>query len=89
MHVAARAQGAEWLISVQDNGVGIEPQYAEKIFGIFRRLEPRYNGSGSGMGLAICKKIVSRHGGRIWVESALGQGSKFCFTFPRSREALK
>jgi len=86
VHVAARAHGAEWVISVQDNGVGIEPQYAEKVFGIFRRLEPRHNGSGSGMGLAICKKIVSRHGGRIWVESALGQGAKFCFTLPRSRE---
>jgi two-component system, sensor histidine kinase and response regulator len=83
VHVAVQVTGNEWVISVQDNGRGIEPQYAEKVFGIFRCLEPRSKGSGSGMGLAICRKIVSRHGGRMWLESALGPGARFCFTLPR------
>jgi PAS domain S-box-containing protein len=83
IHITAQFQNAdEWLFSVRDNGIGIEPQYAEKIFGIFRCLQPRDNSSGSGMGLAICRKIVSRHEGRIWVESALGQGATFYFTLP-------
>jgi two-component system, sensor histidine kinase and response regulator len=85
VHVTAEHCGAEWVIAVQDNGIGIEPQYAEKVFGIFRCLQPRHKGSGSGMGLAICKKIVNRHGGRIWVESALGRGATFRFTLPRIR----
>jgi PAS domain S-box-containing protein len=83
IHIAAHSQHAdEWLFSVRDNGIGIEPQYAEKIFGIFRCLEPRDKSSGSGMGLAICRKIVTRHEGRIWVESALGKGATFYFTLP-------
>jgi len=83
VHVAARQNGDDYLISVKDNGIGIDPQYAEKIFGIFRVLQPRDRNSGSGMGLAICRKIVTRHAGRIWVESALGQGATFYFTIPR------
>jgi PAS domain S-box-containing protein len=83
IHVAARENGADWLFSVRDNGIGIEPQYAEKIFGILKCLQPRDRSSGSGMGLAICRKIVTRHDGRIWVESALGNGSTFYFTLPR------
>jgi signal transduction histidine kinase len=83
IHVSAQARGGEWLVSVKDNGIGIEPQYGEKIFGIFRVLQPRDKTSGSGMGLAICRKIVSRHEGRIWVESELGKGATFCFTLPR------
>ncbi|SPE38846.1 PAS/PAC sensor hybrid histidine kinase [Candidatus Sulfopaludibacter sp. SbA3] len=83
IHVTAHSQrGGEWLFSVRDNGIGIEPQYAEKIFGIFRCLQPRDKSSGSGMGLAICRKIVTRHEGRIWVESALGKGATFYFTLP-------
>jgi len=82
IHVAADRSGNDWLLSVRDNGIGIEPQYAEKVFGIFKCLEPRDKRSGSGMGLAICRKIVSRHGGRIWVESALGKGATFFFTLP-------
>jgi PAS domain S-box-containing protein len=82
IHVSARRQDDEILVSVKDNGIGIEPQYAEKIFGIFRCLQPRDRTSGSGMGLAICRKIVSRHGGRIWVDSALGEGATFYFTLP-------
>jgi len=82
IHITANGHGSEWLLSVKDNGVGIEPQYAEKIFGIFRCLQPRDKNTGSGMGLAICRKIVTRHEGRIWVESALGKGATFYFTLP-------
>ena len=82
IHVAANRAGHDWLFSVRDNGIGIEPQYAEKVFGIFKSLDPRDKRSGSGMGLAICRKIVSRHQGRIWVESELGKGATFCFTLP-------
>jgi PAS domain S-box-containing protein len=85
IHIAADAEGRDWLFSVHDNGIGIEPQYAEKVFGIFKCLEPRDKRSGSGMGLAICRKIVSRHQGRIWVESALGKGATFYFTLPGDR----
>ena len=85
IHIAAAGSGGEWIFSVKDNGIGIEPQYAEKIFGIFKCLQPRDQSSGSGMGLAICRKIVTRHEGRIWVESALGKGATFYFTLPRGR----
>jgi hypothetical protein len=82
IHVAATRAGEDWLFSVCDNGIGIEPQYAEKVFGIFKSLDPRDKRGGSGMGLAICRKIVSRHEGRIWVESDLGKGATFFFTLP-------
>ena len=84
IHVAAEDGGGEWRFSVRDNGIGIEPQYAEKVFGIFKCLQPRDRSSGSGMGLAICRKIVSRHEGRIWVESELGKGATFYFTLPKN-----
>jgi PAS domain S-box-containing protein len=88
IHVAAADSGGEWLFSVRDNGIGIDPQYAEKVFGIFKCLQPRDKRSGSGMGLAICRKIVSRHSGRIWVESALGKGATFYFTVPKLTQEL-
>jgi light-regulated signal transduction histidine kinase (bacteriophytochrome) len=82
IHVAVDEKAAQWEIAVRDNGIGIEPQYFERIFVIFQRLNPREQYPGTGIGLAIAKKIIERQGGRIWVESQAGQGTTVSFTIP-------
>jgi len=87
IHVGAERQEEEWRVWVRDDGIGFDPKYADRIFQAFQRLHPAGKYPGTGVGLAICKRIVEAHGGRVWAESQPGAGATFYFTLPAADRA--
>jgi light-regulated signal transduction histidine kinase (bacteriophytochrome) len=88
IHVAAVEKESTWQFSIQDNGIGIDPEYREKVFQVFERLHTRDKYSGTGVGLSICKKIVERHRGAIWIDSRPGEGTTFHFALSKDIEEV-
>jgi len=86
IHISAEETDNEWILGVSDEGIGIDPKHQEQIFDVFKRLHTRNEYPGTGIGLSICKRVVDRHNGKIWVESELGQGSSFYFTLPKKSQ---
>lgn len=86
IRITCKDAGHEWMITVKDNGIGIAPEHYQRIFDVFQRLHTQKTIPGTGIGLAICRRVVERHGGKIWLESAPGNGSSFYFTVPKSKE---
>ena len=86
VHISVREQGHDWRFSVSDNGIGFEMRFADEIFGMFKRLPNAEGYEGSGVGLALCKAVIQRYHGQIWVESEPGKGSTFFFTLPKAGE---
>ena len=85
VHISVQVRDTDYLFSVRDNGIGIAPEYYDRLFKIFQRLHTREEYPGSGIGLAVCKRIVERHGGQIWIDSQVGKGSTIYFTLSKRK----